>query len=164
MQFKLIRSLHRMLVTSVSTNIIPLMESFSAYPKWISLAIRIFNTSSGGASEDMFDILVWFLVSPQAYIENYTLYLHKYTFQIREIKQIRISHIRTTCPLSQTDDCALTQTDYNHGCCVTDGGSMLPRMRGVFTAEFNVLVWKHLMRLGGVFRIGTKCAICDQAR
>jgi len=94
-QFKLIKSQHRMLVTSVSTNIIPLMESFSAYPKWISLAIRIFNTSSGGASVGMFDILVWFFVSPQTYIENYTPYLHKYTFRIREIKQIRTPHIRT---------------------------------------------------------------------
>lgn len=83
-----------MVVKFASTNIIPLIESFSAYPKWMSLAIRMFSTSSGGASEGMLDILVWFLLSPQTNIENYTPYLQQYTFHIREIKQMRIPHIR----------------------------------------------------------------------
>lgn len=195
-----------MLVTSASTNIIPLMESFSAYPKWISLAIRIFNTSSGGASEVMFDILVRFLVSPQTYIENYTPYLHKYTFQIWEIKQIRIRTFILLPALTDTrtvhgsprcihatchDQCTtcwthtgvtttrchpsaihiylaanpeITQTDCNHGCYFTDKRSILPWIRGVFTADIDVWVWKHAMRLGVVFGSGYVRDMCDQAR
>lgn len=37
----------------------------------------------------------------------------------------------------------ITQTDYNHGCCFADKGSNLPRIRDVFTADFNVWVWKN---------------------
>jgi hypothetical protein len=141
-QFKLMSSRHRMYVIFASINIIPRMESFSAYPKWISLAIRIFNTSSGGYSEGMLDILVLSFVSQQTYTENYTPSLYKCIFHTCEIKQTLLPHIHTLARSHRPVLCAQMQilrpfTDHphahsQHGNCSTDKRSILPLIGAVF--------------------------------
>jgi len=71
-----------------------------------------------------------------------------------------IAAIRAKFPSYLTAKPEITQTDHNHGCSFTDKRYILPRIRGVFTADFNVTVWKHQMRLGVVFGIGIMCVIC----